>query len=70
MVVNRQNMKTIILSFFLLFREYFLSKSLVVSRKVISVIDFSRCNMFGGRWWPKRGKFRVKGSECWWSEVE
>ena len=52
-------MKTIILSFFLIFREYFLSKQCGISVKVIGVIDFSGCIVLCGCWWPLRRKFRI-----------
>lgn len=45
-------MNTIILSFCLLFREYFLSQALVLWRKALTVIDFSGCGERSGRWRP------------------
>lgn len=61
-------MNTIILSFCLLFREYFLSSALVLSSKAIIVIDFSGCNERSGRWrsigWPNRfERFRKRITE-------
>lgn len=47
-------MNTIILSFFLIICEYFLSQSFVFTRRTISLIDFSCRIEFGGRCKPIR----------------